>query len=260
MQKSDRLRSIERINFTQPAGWRNDYFQRFYASDPKFKDRVCRHQELLARVLPEGEGLEALELGAGPTNNTSKKMVEWGFRITGLDIDPAVKTNEHLAEAHIYDGRNFPLRDGSFSVAYSCDVDEHVEHPHAYLREIHRVLKPGGVYVSRTSNLGNYKFFLNYLLPVSVGNWLAKMLIGTQRDRYPAFYRMNRKRRIRQLAAANGFEVLEIFYVEANPSYLQFARIPFLIGVGIERFINHVPGMQTFASNIYFALRKKAEG
>jgi SAM-dependent methyltransferase len=41
-------------------------------------------------------------------------------------------------------GESLPFRDNSFDVIISLEVLEHVEHPAAVLREVFRILKPGG--------------------------------------------------------------------------------------------------------------------
>ena len=62
----------------------------------------------------------------------------------GVDVevsgrDPAMKTPDCY-----YDGRLLPFADRSFDGAFSTQVLEHVADPAALLREMHRVVKPGG--------------------------------------------------------------------------------------------------------------------
>lgn len=46
----------------------------------------------------------------------------------------------------------FPLADGAADVVVSVETIEHLENPRAFLRELHRLLKPGGVLVLTTPN------------------------------------------------------------------------------------------------------------
>ncbi len=47
----------------------------------------------------------------------------------------------------IYDGKKIPFPDGEFDYVFSTEVMEHVPEPKDFLKEIHRVLKPGGVLI-----------------------------------------------------------------------------------------------------------------
>lgn len=57
-----------------------------------------------------------------------------------------------------------PYTDASFDLITCSEVLEHVENYRAVLREIHRVLKPGGLMVVTTPNVLNMKSRLRYLV------------------------------------------------------------------------------------------------
>jgi SAM-dependent methyltransferase len=62
----------------------------------------------------------------------------------GLELD--TPENRMCKQAdYFYDGRTFPFDSGSFDSVVCSQVLEHVFEPSAFLSEIHRVLKPGGV-------------------------------------------------------------------------------------------------------------------
>ena len=87
--------------------------------------------------------------GSGGIAATLSESVE---RITGVDPEPW-KTWTDLIAAHAnlkllsgsFDGAQPPLEDASINVAVCNQVYEHVSDPVALLRNIHRVLVPGGV-------------------------------------------------------------------------------------------------------------------
>jgi len=74
-----------------------------------------------------------------------------GFDLLGIDIDPERK-------AHVYAGNPWPIQQGDAELPLeladdSCDVIvceqllEHLNHPDRLIKEIYRVLKPGGLFV-----------------------------------------------------------------------------------------------------------------
>lgn len=62
---------------------------------------------------------------------------------TGLEMDTPLARQRGIADAY-YDGNAFPFPDGSFDSVLCNQVLEHVFNPDFFLREIVRVLKPGG--------------------------------------------------------------------------------------------------------------------
>ena len=56
-----------------------------------------------------------------------------------------------------------PYDDGFFDCAFAIEVIEHLEDPWKFLREIHRILKPGGFCIISTPNILNIKSRLMFL-------------------------------------------------------------------------------------------------
>jgi SAM-dependent methyltransferase len=82
------------------------------------------------------------------------EVVAFDYR-EGLD-EPAVEPLERFPEieAHLSpDPVELPFEDDSFDTVLSCGVLEHVANPDGSLDEIHRVLRPGGVFF--VTNLPN---------------------------------------------------------------------------------------------------------
>jgi len=63
----------------------------------------------------------------------------------GLDIDGAILYDDKIKADVRWDGSTIPLPDNSFDCAMATEVLEHCPYPEKTLREVLRVLKPGGV-------------------------------------------------------------------------------------------------------------------
>ena len=79
-----------------------------------------------------------------------------GHRVQGVDVSPArledLRRHYPTLQVQRVDGTALPFPDASFDVVVSFDVFEHIRDSDAHLREVHRVLRPGGVYLLQTPN------------------------------------------------------------------------------------------------------------
>lgn len=64
----------------------------------------------------------------------------------GLDIENAISYDELIKPDVTWDGVKMPFEDESFDCAYGTEVLEHCPEPDVVLKEIFRVLKPGGAF------------------------------------------------------------------------------------------------------------------
>jgi ubiquinone/menaquinone biosynthesis C-methylase UbiE len=99
----------------------------------------------------ETAGKDVLEVGIGLATDFVR-FVRAGANATGIDLTEAAvaAARERLeqeglsADVLVADAESLPFSDESFDVVYSYGVLHHTPHPAAALREIHRVLRPGG--------------------------------------------------------------------------------------------------------------------
>lgn len=113
-------------------------------------------------LLKANTQLEVLDLGCGEGNSEAKfKAYGDDLQWFGLDIDESPEVNSRTREGNFYtfDGINIPFEDNRFDLIYSNQVFEHVRYPEALLKEINRVLKPGGYFVGSVSYLEPYHSF-----------------------------------------------------------------------------------------------------
>jgi SAM-dependent methyltransferase len=93
----------------------------------------------LRELLLELKG-EVLDVGCG--RKPYRALVP-AMRYVGVDVDTPVTRELAVADV-FYDGRTLPFADASFDGALCSQVLEHVFTPEEFLREIRRVLRPGG--------------------------------------------------------------------------------------------------------------------
>lgn len=66
---------------------------------------------------------------------------------TGADIENEGHSHQQEEIEILFDGKKLPVSDNSFDSAFSSEVFEHVFDPNETLQEIHRVLKPGALFL-----------------------------------------------------------------------------------------------------------------
>ncbi|MBI3992051.1 MAG: methyltransferase domain-containing protein [Candidatus Lambdaproteobacteria bacterium] len=102
-------------------------------------------------------GSSVLDVGCGLGGSARHLATTFGCRVTGLDLIPAyVQTAARLtellgmqAQVTFREGSalEMPFPDGSFDLVWSEHVQMNIADKAALLRQIHRVLKPGGRFV-----------------------------------------------------------------------------------------------------------------
>jgi 2-polyprenyl-6-hydroxyphenyl methylase / 3-demethylubiquinone-9 3-methyltransferase len=116
----------------------------------------------MRRVLSEQLGLDladkdVLDVGCGG-GLLAERFAALGGHVTG--VDPSLESLD-AARAHAREsgleidyrqgvGEELPFGGGTFNVVYCCDVLEHVDDVRVTVREIARVLQPGGVFLYDT--------------------------------------------------------------------------------------------------------------
>ncbi|HET9729015.1 MAG TPA: class I SAM-dependent methyltransferase [Acidimicrobiia bacterium] len=97
------------------------------------------------KIEPEAEGREALEIGCG-TGLILERVTKVAKRAVGIDLSSGmagVSRRKGLEAVNAVVGA-LPFPDVSFDVVYSCKVLPHVPDIRGGLREVARVLRPGG--------------------------------------------------------------------------------------------------------------------
>ena len=238
--------------------WQQAYLDRFYGAASYVDGTTEFHAMCAAHIQP---GAAILEVGAGPSNPTSRYLSSLGH-LSGLDIDPAVRSNEDLADAHVLDTGRYPFADARFDACVSNYVLEHVTDPDSHLSEIRRILRPGGVYLFRTPNVYHYLPVVSRLTPHwihhAVANRLRNLGAGAP-DPYPTYYRLNSRRAIHRAAARSGLRVRELRMIEKEPSYGMASRLLFVTFMLYERVVNSSPFFADLRVNVFGVLERPGD-
>jgi ubiquinone/menaquinone biosynthesis C-methylase UbiE len=146
-------------------------------ADPDYYERLraarMRYAPWMAAALgyDEAQGLRVLDVGCGQGID----LAEFGLRgayVTGIDLTPR---HVELARAHLAslqvdgkvvlgDAESLPFPDASFDRVTSNGVLHHTPHIREALREIHRVLRPGGDARILVYNRNSLHFWLQQVL------------------------------------------------------------------------------------------------
>ena len=116
------------------------------------------------------EGKDILDVGCA-SGVLTKMIAQKGFKVHGIDV---LETSIEIArEFNSTPNASFEVRDilkqpfpeNSFDCITFLETIEHVENPSSYLREFHRILRPGGCVILSTPNatsLKNILYALSY--------------------------------------------------------------------------------------------------
>jgi ubiquinone/menaquinone biosynthesis C-methylase UbiE len=181
-----------------------DRAARKYASDP-IAD-MAGYERTLERTRHYLKGAEtAFEFGCG-TGTTALKLASSVGRIVATDLSGemiAIARDKAKAEGcsnatfEVARPEAAPWPDGSFDVAFGFNVLHLVAEREAALKGIHRLLRPGGHFISKTPCLKEMNSLLRVALPLM-------QLVG--KAPYVAF--LSAEDLEREISAA-GFEIIE---------------------------------------------------
>ncbi|HJP94853.1 MAG TPA: methyltransferase domain-containing protein [Pyrinomonadaceae bacterium] len=125
----------------------------------EFFDAIERHRYTeyapwMPRVMDfeKFRGAKLLEIGCGMGTDLLQ-FSRNGARCVGIDLTPrSIEITRHRFKLYdadgafmISDGEHLPFRDESFDVVYSNGVLHHTPDTAGAIREVHRVLRPGGM-------------------------------------------------------------------------------------------------------------------
>ncbi len=114
--------------------------------------------ELVRRV---GEGQRVLEVGCG-TGLVLQRVARFAAQAKGVDVSPGMLEHARRRGLDVVEGSAtaLPFPDASFDVAYSFKVLAHIPDLDACLREMARVIRPGGFVVFDAYNRRSLRYLI----------------------------------------------------------------------------------------------------
>jgi len=221
-----------------PLTLQNSYRARYRAMRPDWRSSGDQLEALVrGYVTPDSR---VLDLGCGRGG-----VVELFWRdvklAAGLDPD-SPSLSEHRAPGMPIlrgVGEHLPFAGEVFDLVVCLWVLEHVREPLTVLREVARVLRPGGHFVFLTPNLRNPLLLLNRIgkaVPLVQTRVVSRFYGRRESDTFPVQYRANTVGALRALTAASGLEVAELRVVP-DPTYLAVNGFMFTTSVLAERLM-----------------------
>src|ERR671932_2648222 len=156
-----------------------------------FYEAVEEHRYRTEWHIPEAAGFEkarglrVLEIGCG-LGTDGARFARAGALYTGVDLTEAAVSLARRrfeleglpGEFRVADAEALEFEDGSFDLVYSHGVLHHTPDGRAAVREVHRVLKPGGRAVVMLYHRDSYNYRINIRILRRAGAHLLKTDTG----------------------------------------------------------------------------------
>jgi SAM-dependent methyltransferase len=153
----------------RPLPWHYRAFRRFERT----------REEAAAVLLPGGRAL--LDVGCGDGSLVRLVAPRYGA-VTATDVSPAAleqaraavpPAGVNVAFVELDANQRLPYSDGAFDSVVSLSTIQYLFDPEAFLREVHRVLAPGGTFVVEVPNMAYFPQRLRLLAgqPIRTSFW-----------------------------------------------------------------------------------------
>lgn len=201
---------------------------------------------LVARVLRESEPRAGTLIDVGCGRGGLAAALEGLFeRYVGCDLVAYEGFPQGPKVSFVQADLNrvpLPLETGSADVVAAVEIIEHLENPRAFMRELVRLARPGGLVVVTTPNQLS---LLSKLTLVTKNEFNA---FQASAGLYPAHITALLEQDLRHIAAESGLERVEVRYTDSGR--VPFTRYHWPVRLGLRG--------RWFSDNVLLAGRKRA--
>jgi SAM-dependent methyltransferase len=181
-----------------------------------------------------------LDIGAGRGALPQMNFKGIAAEVTGVDPDEIVKTNPYLDKAFVGLGDDMPfLQADYFDMVVCNNVLEHINDPDKFFAEIKRVIKPGGIFITKTPNYWHYMAIIASITPTWFHRFYHRLngtAVGI--DVFPTIYKVNTPKDQKHYFNKYGFQISDLKLIEGRPEYLRMSFVTYLVGFLYERIVN----------------------
>lgn len=178
-------------------------------------------------VLGLTPGARILDAPCGGAAALTLALRERGFDAIGADIDPeaATRLGAHFQKANL--DAELPWPDQSFDAVISTEGIEHLENHFSFLREVYRILKPGGMLVLTTPNITALRSRVRFLGSGFFGRDSRPL---NETARHPLHHiGLATFSELRYELHVSGFRISEARHTHIKPiSFLYFVYVPWI--------------------------------
>lgn len=227
---------------------------------PQLRYSQYHYYEALRRNIPNS--CDWLDLGCGHQMFASwmtgeeRELAARSKRLVGIDLDSeGLRKNQTVHLRILGNLEMLPFPDGSFGAVTANMVVEHLAQPEKVLAEVHRVLRPGGVFIFHTPNVRSFMIGIASKMPQKLKNFLAGLLEGRkEEDVFPTHYHMNTFASIRKHAGERDFKIQELESV--STSAVTALLGPFAIVELLYMRLLEAPSLAGLRSNLIAVLKR----
>lgn len=216
-----------------------------------------KHLALFDEEVKKGNYLNGIFVDGGCGQERFVERYSDSFRhCIGMDVNiekrHVSKGNVHFIKSNL---EHIPLKSACTDVLLTNFVLEHLREPSKVFKEISRVLKTNGIFISWTPNANSPAGVIIRFLPYSMVESLKKGL-NSGDSSYPTFYRANTPSTLDALLEDAGFKRIRIEMIDGIFYLSRFQLIRWFHKVFIK-LTNH--GKLYYFKDIIFTVYMKSE-
>ena len=188
-----------------------------------------------------------LDIGCGHGENpVLNRLIGKIGILDGVDPFPAIKPHPFIRHRWTCDLQDVPVEPGTFDMAYSFNVVEHVVDEVSFLKRTIELIRPGGIYWSLSPNAGHpFTKVVRAMQALNIKDVYRKTVNPTANN-YPALYRLCSTKKILSAIHQENLPIAKVdFFYLHNVQWDSYfpSRLRFLPNLLDKAMILRLPEM-----------------